>query len=119
MSRRINLNGIVAYSADNPAHSFTQLYWNGVIEAVSGSLLARENNVIPSVAYEEVIFRYVPRCFKTLQELGCTTPIIVALTLTKVRGLQMGVGPYGFVTGPPIDSETLILPETVVEDFGA
>ena len=52
-----------------------------------------------------------------LQELGCTAPVMVALTFTKVKGLQMGVDSRGFEIGHAIDVETLILPETIVEDL--
>jgi hypothetical protein len=118
--RRLNLEGLVAFNSGTTAHWYTQLYRNGVIETVDGSVLAHEYNnqeVIPSIAYEERIFSYLPVCLRALEEVGCTTPIVVALTLINVRGLRMGVDTYGFETGYPIQANTLILPETVVEDF--
>lgn len=118
--RNINLDGIVSYSGNDPAYSYTQLYRNGVIEVVHGLLLEHEHKgrrLIPSVAYEEAIFKYLPFCFQKLQELDCSAPVVVALTLSRVRGLQMGVDNMGFQVGRPIPVETLILPETVVEDL--
>ena len=120
LDRRLNLEGLVAFSAGKPAHWYTQLYRNGVIEAVDGSVLAQEHNnqkLIPSIAYEERIFSYLPVCFRALEEVGCSAPIVVALTLINVRGLRMGVDAHGFEIGYPIEANTLILPETVVEDF--
>jgi len=112
-NHRINLDGVLLYSGGNPAFSYTQLYRNGVLEAVHGGVLAHEyegRRVIPSIAYEEVVFRYLPLCFRALQEIGCNVPIVIAMTLTNVRGLQ-------FPGGYAIDRDTLVLPETVVEDF--
>jgi hypothetical protein len=118
--RNINLDGVISYSGNDPAYSYTQIYRSGVIEVVHGSLLEHEHQgrrFIPSLAYEEAIFNYLPFCFQKLQELGCSVPVVVALTLSRVRGLQMGVDNVVFQVGRPINAENLILPETVVEDF--
>ena len=61
--------------------------------------------------------KYLPQCLQWLQEIGCGTPLIVALTLVKVRGLIMGADGFGFDTGYPLTSDTVIIPETVVEDL--
>ena len=119
-STRINLNGVVSYSGNNPAFSYTQVYRNGIIEAVTGGLLAHDYNgkrVIPSLAYEQAIYRYLPKCFKILNELGCPPPIVVALSFTGTKGLEMGVDNVFGPRPEPIDEDTLVLPETVVEDF--
>jgi hypothetical protein len=118
--RRLNLEGIITFSGNKPSHSYTQLYRNGVIEAVHGDLLAYEHegkHVIPSIAYEKHVVEYLPFCFRLLQEIGANVPIVVALTLTNTRGLHMGVDGLGFQVGYPIDADTLILPEAVVEEF--
>lgn len=118
--RNINLDGVVLYSASTPAFSYTQFYRSGVIEVVEGALLEHEHQghrLIPSLAYEEAIFKYLPFCFQKLQELGCSVPVVVALTLSRVRGLQMGVDNVIFRSGRAINVDTLILPETIVEDF--
>ncbi|MEK7994461.1 MAG: ATP-binding protein [Planctomycetota bacterium] len=120
-SRRINLEGIVCYSGSEPAYSYVQVYRNGVLEAVHGSLLGceyRGERLIPSIAYEKTVYEYLPHCFRVLKEIGCNVPIVVAVSLTNVRGLRMGDDRHGFDVGHAIDVDTLILPETVVEDFG-
>jgi hypothetical protein len=118
---RINLEGVVSYSG-NPAYSYTQVHRNGVIEVVNGSILGNEyggKKLIPSFIYEGAVLNYLPLCFQKLQELGCSAPVIVALTLTNVKGVQMGLDgvAVGFDIGQPINTETLVLPEAVVEDF--
>jgi hypothetical protein len=118
--RRLNLEGLVAFSGQQPSYTYTQLYRNGVIEAVDAYHLAHEYNgkmVIPSVAYERHVFDYLPTCFTVQQELGVSAPVVIGLTLTNTRGLQMGVDSYGFEVGYPIESDTIILPETMVPEF--
>jgi hypothetical protein len=117
--QRLNLDGIVAFAANQPSRSYTQLYRNGVLEVV-GDLLAHEYHghmVIPSIAYEKQILEYLPTCFRVLAEIGANVPIIVAITLLKTRGLIMGVQSSGFDFGQPIDRDTIVLPEAVVQDF--
>ena len=113
---------MVSYSGRTPAHSYTQVYRTGIIEAVEGSILAgyEGKKFIPSVLFERAIANYLPACFRILKELGCPTPVVIALTLTNARGLFMSDDLEGYLGGGghPIDIDTLILPETVVEDTG-
>jgi hypothetical protein len=117
--RRINLDGVVIFSGGTASHSYTQLYRSGIVEAVNGTTLNPSGkNVIPSRSYEERILGYLPLCFGALQRMGVQAPIVFALTLTNVKGLRMGIGDR-FVINPgyPIDSDTLLLPEIVIDDF--
>jgi hypothetical protein len=119
-SYQFNLEGLVAFDGhDNyPSESYTQLYRNGVIEAVS--VIAREYQgklMIPSGAYEKLILDYLPSCFHLLRELGASVPIVVALALTNTRGLRMGVDLFRAGGGHDIEQDTVILPETIVHEF--
>ena len=121
-NRRLNLEGLLTFSVPEPSHSYAQLYRTGMIEVTQGNLLAHQYEgrpTIPSIAYERYILDYLPFCFQILKDLGASTPVVVALTLTKTRGLFMGTDSlrFGFDHGYPIESDTLILPETVVQDF--
>jgi hypothetical protein len=119
--RRLNLNGVLVFGSQQPCPSYTQIYRNGTLEVVQGRILAREyggRTVIPSVAYEQYILQYLPRCLRLLQEIGANAPVVVALTLLTTRGLYMGINNFwGDQPGFPIDSDSLILPEVVVEDL--
>jgi hypothetical protein len=118
--RRLNFEGVLAFGTPQPAHTYTQLYRTGVIEVVNGHALATEHQgrmLIPSIAYEKQVFSYLPRCSQYLRELGCSAPVAVALSLTKTRGLEMSVDRLDLEHGYPIDSDTIILPETLVEDL--
>jgi len=118
--RRLNLDGVLAFGTQQPCPSYTQLYRNGVIEAVQGRILAHEYEgrmVIPSVSYERYILEYLPRCFNLLQATDANVPVVVALTLLKTKGVCMGVNdPWG-QPGYPIDSDSLVLPEVIVDSF--
>jgi hypothetical protein len=119
--RRLNLNGVLIFGSQQPCPSYTQVYRNGALEVVQGRILAREYEgrmVIPSVAYEQYVLRYLPQCVRLLQEIGANAPVVVALTLLTTRGLYMGINNFwGDQPGFPIDSDSLILPEVVVEDL--
>ena len=117
---RLNLEGVLGFGTQEPCPSYTQLYRNGVIEVVQGRILAHELDgrmTIPSISYERYILGYMPQCFRLLQSIGVNVPLVVALTLLRAKGLFMGRN--GFVGDPgyAIDSETLVLPEALVEDF--
>ncbi len=119
-NRRLNLDGILAFGTHEVCFSYTQLYRNGTIEAVQGNILAREYEnrlVIPSVSYEQYILGYLPRCMQLLRAIGVNAPFVFALTLIGTKGLYMGVNTIFGDTGYPIDAETLVLPEVVVESF--
>jgi hypothetical protein len=117
---RFNLEGGIVFAVHDPSFSYTQLYRNGIIEAVRGNPLAsvyEGKPTIPSIAYERYVVDYLPSCIRALQEIGATPPLVVALTLTNTRGLRMGVDSFGVQQGTPIAADTIILPETVVSDF--
>jgi hypothetical protein len=113
---------VILFGSHQPCHTYTQIYRTGVIEVVNGRILANEYQghlVIPSIAYERYVFEYLPQCFRVLQEIGCTAPVVVALTLIKTRGLIMGTERLRFEYdfNYPIVQDTIVLPETVVEDL--
>ena len=118
--RRLNLDGVLAFGTQQPCPSYTQLYRNGTLEVVQGRILAQqyeERLVIPSESYERNILGYVPRCFRLLERIGANAPIVVALTLLKTAGLYMGVNNLWGQPGYPIDSDSLVLPEVIVESL--
>jgi hypothetical protein len=112
----------LSYTHDSPCSGYTQLYRSGVIEAVSGSIVAKtykEWTVIPIVLFEKYILQYLPFCIRTLQQIGATGPVMIALTLTKTRGLVLGTDVQRLEWGisHPIEKNLVVLPEIVVEDL--
>jgi len=121
-SNRINLDGFVTYSGlENGAMSYTQLFRNGVIEAVEVYWLNANQSggarAIPHPAIEGGLLKYLQTMFDVQRELGVNPPLLVALTLTETRGLVMASDVYPFDRGNPVTDENLVLSETVVESY--
>ncbi len=117
---RPNLEGRIAFDGfdSSPSTSYAQVYRNGVIEAVAvigheyeGSL------IIPSLKYERGVLEYLPSCFRILTDIGASVPIVVALALTNTHGLRMAVKSVWREVSDPIEANTIIIPETVVQDL--
>jgi hypothetical protein len=116
-THRINFDGIVTYSD----HSYFQFFRNGSVEAVDSYLLRLIDNskFIPSVVYERDIIDGLRRYSSIQKELGVEPPLLVMLNLVSVLSYTMGVDQrYSFYNGHPIDRDTLIVPEVMVENFG-
>jgi hypothetical protein len=107
-------------NADGTFRSYTHFFRNGILEAVTTSLLETRQvpgyRLIPHIALEEELLDYLPNCFHSLHHIGVRPPASVALTLIGVRGLRIA-GAYGLYQGNEIREETLIIPGTIVESF--
>jgi len=119
---RINFEGRIFIASGEPSSAYTQIYRNGVIEAVRVGVLSSSQNpgVIPSLAYEEAVVNYLPQCFQILKKLGSNPPVLVAISLIGVRGLKLAVDPIAELSmggSRAIDRDVLMLPAIVVDDF--
>ncbi len=113
---RITFEGIMAYSEVRETSStYVHLYRNGIIEAVEGRILnhilPNGKNNLPSVAYERLLIETLPRYISLLNTIGVQAPIAVGLTMTNMRGAQLGIN--SFDSTDPILQDHLILPEMV------
>jgi hypothetical protein len=118
---RINFEGKICVSRGEKSFAYTQIYRNGVIEAVRVGVLSSsaDPQVIPSLAYEGALVEYLPYCFRVIQQLGCTSPVLVGISLIGVQGLRMPVDAMTMEGTEPIDRDVLVLPEILVEDLTA
>jgi len=116
---RINFEGRICIASGEPSCAYTQVYRNGVIEAVRVGVLNSSGRpgFIPSLSYEEAIVTYLPQCFQIMRTLGCNPPILVGISLIGVRGLRLSVDELRMGLSAPIDRDVLMLPEIVVEDL--
>lgn len=110
---RINFEGLICIALGDPSLAYTQIYRNGVIEAVRIGILSNsyKPSLIPSQAYEEAVVGYLPTCFQILQRLGCSAPVLVGISLIGVNGLTLAGG------DTPINRDVLMLPDIIVEDL--
>lgn len=115
---QINFDGVVCAANPEPSAAYTQVYRNGVIEAVRIGVLSTQiaPKVIPSLAFEEAVVTYVSHCFSPMKRLGLSPPLFIALSLIGVQGTRMALS-MRESTSQTIDREVLVLPEVLVEDF--
>lgn len=121
-SHRVNFDGLVTYMdvpEEGYAYNYTQIFQNGIIEAVDALLLQRREEGglgIPSVAYEtklvEALNTYLTICWK----LSVDLPIWICLSLVGVKDYVMWANQRLFLRKVhPIDRNELVIPEIQVE----
>jgi hypothetical protein len=125
---RVNMDGYATFSGhdgtDDPQYNYAQLFRNAAIEAVDASLLSGHGDLkqfIPSVAFERDVLQGTMHYFKAYRDIGIDGPVIVMLSLLRVRGFYMYVDPHQFSSREVhrVDKEHLIIPEVVIEDLSA
>lgn len=121
---RINYEGFITYRPTDPSHGYTQLFRNGVVEAVFTDIVResqRYSKPIPGQAIEQYVVEVVPSYLEALRLLEVSTPVLMMLTLQNVKGATYVVGDDQWMFGQPnpINKATLELPESVVENFGS
>jgi len=123
-SHRFNFDGLLTYEqADDGsgAFSYTQLFRNGIVEALDAVMIQAGGERKLSIGYEEVVLKFIRHYLNVQQELGVEPPLFVMLSLLKVRGYTI-IGPqpsYASRLVHPIDRDDLIVPEIVVETFNS
>jgi hypothetical protein len=118
---RHNLDGYLTYDGERgAARSYLQVFRNGIIEAVSASLIGSggEERWIPSITYETEILQALPRFLSVQQQLGVEPPLFIMLSLLGVAGYVMATETaFWQIEAQPIDRDTLLMPEVMVERF--
>jgi hypothetical protein len=115
---RINLDGVVSSNGGNvKSTAYTQLYRNGIIEAVGVLMLSGspwQRDTYPHVSFEHELLTYLQKLLPVQEELGVAPPVAVCLTLTQVKGMQMA---NNFGMSPEIEEDQLVLPEAILESL--
>jgi len=119
---RYNLDGFLTYAPpqDGKSHSYVQLFRNGIIEAVDGSMLEPEERglTILSRLYEQELINSFKSYLSILKTLNVEPPIFIFLALLGVKGYSMALGSYFRVhDSHTIDRDVLLLPEVVIESY--
>ena len=123
-SGRITLEGKLVYThqVNGGSTSYVHFYRNGIIEAVDSSVLNHtlENGAknLPSVGYERMIIEALTKYLEFQKGVGFHPPIAIAITLTSVKGAQIGVDQMWMMFQQnPVLQENLVLPEMMLHDF--
>jgi hypothetical protein len=122
---RYNLDGFLTYGGNEEglARGYVQVFRNGGIEAVDSAMLRLRDGrppFIPSVVFERELIQTTSTLLKLQQELAVPLPICVMLSLLGVKGFIMAVHHDLDVWGEhryPIERDTLLLPEVVLETY--
>lgn len=125
VNSRYNLDGFLTYSpssrgGEEKTDTYTQLFRNGIIEAVEGQSLQPHGDelIIPSIAYEKALIKSFADYLSILKTLDVEPPIFIFLTLLGVKGYSMAVrSRFPFATGYTIDRDVLQIPEIVIESY--
>jgi len=122
-SHRYNFDGLLTYDqprSEPTAYSYVQLFRNGIIEALDISIIqAGGESKSLSRGYEEDLLRAVKTYLGVQKKLGVETPVYVMLSLLGVCGYTIGgcSSVYSRRGQHPIDRDTLIIQEVIVEAF--
>ncbi len=119
LDSRYNLEGFLVYSIgkEGKSYSYTQIYRNGIIEAVDFLELSNTNKVIPSLSYEATLIKSVTKYLSALNYLKVQLPIVIFLTLMGIKGYSMATARFFETESRIIDRDILQLPEALVETY--
>jgi len=118
---RYNIDGFLTYSGvrEGKYYSYTQLFKNGIIEAVEASMLESSNKppMIPSILFERELINTLEAYLLLLKELGVQLPAYIFLSVLGVRGYSMATRNWMHQV-LTIDRDNLLIPESVIEQYG-
>ena len=126
-SGRFNLDGIATYpgpsSISDRTQTYCQLFRSGIVEAVWADFVSRKSggagSYIASIGYEEIVIESTKCYLDELKALNVPLPLLLIMSMVGVKGVYMGVGSWRCDREPmPIDRDTLILPEVLLEEYG-
>jgi hypothetical protein len=121
---RYNFDGFLTINGNESGESrgYVQIYRNGIIEAVDGSMLRKREDspTIPSIVFERELIGAVRLYLDVQKKMTVPPPISILLSLMGVSGYNMavkqGIDSWNEIRHP-IDRDTLILPEIIFESF--
>jgi len=128
---RCNGDGFLTYSSpdsEGKVWVYLQVFRNGSLESVDSTLSweQKDSHVFYGQSYEDSILEALKRYLTLLAQVGVPAPLAVAVSLLGVKGyaVQQSGGPQGFIFpelaqrfDTSISSETLLLPEIVLESY--
>jgi len=124
---RCNSDGFLAYGPPNSegrVWTYLQLFRSGCLEAVDSYLSyeVEHSRVFYGQAYEDSVFEALKRYLELLEQVEVPMPLAVTISLLGVKG--RAIQPNGFPCPElaqrfdySIGSETVLLPEVVLESY--
>ena len=116
---KINLDGVLLYTydSDNKSLDYTQIFRNGIIEAVDSKCFSRSNRIIPSYIFEKSIIDFFNRALQLYTKLLVNKPLFFSLTLVDIKGYKLSFPQRCYDTETDqIPNNIIKLPETIIEN---
>ncbi len=113
MSGRYNLDGFVSFHSCKSADSYTQVFRNGIIEAVhvgnyaDSAVDAGDRRLYPR--FEVSLTSGIKELLAVQRRLSIESPTVVFLGILGIKGFSMPDSPIGF------EQDRLILPDVMIE----
>ena len=122
---RHNFDGFLTYdqfSQSGSVFSYCQIFRTGIIESVETRLLQEKEAgkpCIPSIAFEGRLIDAARRYLSVHKQLGVDPPVFVMVSLLEVSGYVLATSQSVLPreVKDPIDRDTLLVPEILVEAF--
>lgn len=119
---RINLEGVLFYSGTRTpkSSSYTQIYRNGIFEAVSCSIGSEngDKKYLCTMAYEKKILDYFTLLISLCKKFELNTPFFVFLTLMGIKGYEIGAKfPMEQNDYFKIDRDILEIPGAIMNNY--
>ena len=122
-SPRFNAAGFINIGAGSPSRAYTQVFRDGVVEAVQGKFLSNfaGHTCIHALTVGKRLTEVVPSYVGALRSLDVNPPLFVLIAFTGVGNAFVACtehpGPF-FEPPPGLSRSTLSLPICVFEDYG-
>jgi hypothetical protein len=115
--QRINLDGLAnsyggGFKPDEPCLAYTQIYRNGIVEAVLTDIVKSDlkGRLVDALACERMLLRGLHTLPRGLKALAVPPPVWCFVSVTGVHGATIN----GYL---PIDRNELYLPEFAITDL--
>ena len=118
---RYNIDGLLTYSKIKYAErsfSYTQLFRNGIIEAVNSEVLwtGKGEKIITITYVEDALIEAVPTYMNVYRRLKIDLPVFLFVSLLDVKGFTIPLNRSWDSNKPyPIDREVVMIPEIIID----
>lgn len=123
-SNRFNYDGLLTYSNRGapPYENYTQIFRNGVVEAVNANLIyEREEHgkVLACVTFGNKLIESLGTYLDGMKIVGIEVPLFASISLLGIKDYYIpGTGWRDRLSGPMLfDRDNLLLHEVLVEDY--
>ena len=121
-STRHNLHGIVTYRTGTEVHGYTQLFRNGIIEAVADRMALPSSTdgqkIVSGQRVAQHISKHIPKYLNCLRDLEIPPPIVVMVSFVGIANAKLSARDV------PIEDiaqfshiEEMLLPDVMLEGY--